>query len=397
MFDFNSRVKIMKNYFIAELDGTQKGPYSEETLVLMLNSGEITPDTFLWCEGMDDWKPYNHIFSEVEQVTTGNTTRRFFLIKLLADKKKLICIIAGIVLTVICGSLFVNFDSQEAEIVKRAPQTKAAVKYKKMSRKAARAELKARKLELNDDEAILEAAYNNPELLNIFIQAGVDVNEYRYGYLQLNYLLSQAAKGGNPECVKLLLDAGAKVDNRESDKETALHCLFSRHGGDRHNLAACAKLLIDAGIDIHATDSSGRQALYAAAQDENGTDALIILINAGANIHFDSKFGQAIHAAAGCENSENLKILIEAGADINAQRHSLSPLELSVRVPENLEILLAAGAKGKDEALRFALQLIEIEYFDEETGLASDLYWKLEKSIAILRAAGADETKASPK
>lgn len=388
----------MKNYFIAELDGTQKGPYSEETLVLMLNSGEITPDTFLWCEGMDDWKPYNHIFSEVEQVTTGNTTRRFFLIKLLTDKKKLICIIAGIVLTVICGSLFVNFDSREAEIVKRAPQTKAAVKYKKMSRKAARAELKARKLELNDDDAIMEAAYNNPELLNIFIQAGVDVNENRYGgYRHLNYLLSQAAKGGIPECVKLLLEAGAKVDNRESHKETALHCLFSRHGGDRHNLAACAKLLIDAGIDIHATDSSDRQALYAAAQAENGTDALIILINAGANIHFDSKSGQAIHAAAGCENSENLKILIEAGADINAQRHSLSPLELSVRVPENLKILLAAGAKGKDEALHFALRLIEIEYFDEETGLASDLYWKLEKSIAILRAAGADETKASPK
>ena len=126
---------------------------------------------------------------------------------------------------------------------------------------------------------------------------------------------------------------------------------------------------------------------------------MIILINAGANIHFDSESGQAIQAAAGCENSENLKILIEAGADINAQRHSLSPLEWSVRVPENLKILLAAGAKGKDEALRFALQLIEIEAIDEETGLAFnlDLYRKLEKSIAILRAAGADETKASPK
>ncbi len=43
-----------KQYFTA-VDGQQKGPYPLATLKVHAGSGSITPETLVWCEGMDEW------------------------------------------------------------------------------------------------------------------------------------------------------------------------------------------------------------------------------------------------------------------------------------------------------------------------------------------------------
>jgi Predicted integral membrane protein len=50
------------NWFYATKEKTQAGPVDEATLKALLQSGTITPETLIWKEGMDNWKPYSRVF-----------------------------------------------------------------------------------------------------------------------------------------------------------------------------------------------------------------------------------------------------------------------------------------------------------------------------------------------
>ena len=40
------------------INGQQWGPIAEDTLLELLRSGKLSPDTLVWKQGMTDWKPY---------------------------------------------------------------------------------------------------------------------------------------------------------------------------------------------------------------------------------------------------------------------------------------------------------------------------------------------------
>lgn len=50
--------------FFAMIDGKQQGPYDEAQFGRLVNFGIVTRETYVWCEGMAEWKPA----SEVERL-----------------------------------------------------------------------------------------------------------------------------------------------------------------------------------------------------------------------------------------------------------------------------------------------------------------------------------------
>ena len=120
--------------------------------------------------------------------------------------------------------------------------------------------------------------------LRSLIRSGIDVN--RASGLVGNAVLQAACGAGHTACVRLLLEARAKVDVREKEMWlTALHAAsaFAHH--------ECIRLLLDAGATVDARDKEGCTPLHFASgngRDVDGSNAegrpecVRLLLGAGA-------------------------------------------------------------------------------------------------------------------
>lgn len=122
-----------------------------------------------------------------------------------------------------------------------------------------------------------------------------------------------AATSGNAECVRLLIEAGANVQVRDSSQETAI---FHARSLD------AIKLLLKTGLDIEDTNHVGWSPLVAAVGDGvEGIEKVKALIAAGANVNgtHDRGYTVFMKAASCMERSvEVMRVLVEAGADPHA-------------------------------------------------------------------------------
>jgi ankyrin repeat protein len=109
--------------------------------------------------------------------------------------------------------------------------------------------------------------------------------------------LHYAARDGHLEMVRLLLDAGASIDDRDPNDITPLLLASSN---DR---VAVAKLLIERGADIQAIDWYGRTPLYAAIDVRNR----------------DSPDPQAGSGTDTAGNLELIRLLLDKGARPNTR------------------------------------------------------------------------------
>jgi hypothetical protein len=91
------------------------------------------------------------------------------------------------------------------------------------------------------------------EVVRLLISAGADVNATSKGYF--GPPLSFAAKLGDADSIKTLIDAGAKVNGRSPNAETAL--MEAAKAGN----PAIVELLLRAGADAKAKTTSGEDAL----------------------------------------------------------------------------------------------------------------------------------------
>lgn len=92
---------------------------------------------------------------------------------------------------------------------------------------------------------------NNPEILQVLISAGADVNaQNEDGETALMKAMDEDV---NPACVNVLLKAGAKVNLKEEDGETALMKAL-----DENVPPEVITALLDAGADAKAKDTMGR-------------------------------------------------------------------------------------------------------------------------------------------
>ncbi len=127
-----------------------------------------------------------------------------------------------------------------------------------------------------------------------------------------NTLLHIAVRYDHKELVRLLMDFGASVNERNNKNRTPLHsskCVYT------------ANLLIDCGADIDAVDEDGNTPLHDACRsDDKGV--VECLVENGADINASNKknFTPLDYAIQGCRPGFS-HFLIEYGAEVSSGRH----------------------------------------------------------------------------
>ena len=192
---------------------------------------------------------------------------------------------------------------------------------------------------------MLATERNNIGWVNLFIQAGADVNKQDEDG---NTALIFAAELGHSSCLSLVIQAGARVNKPNINKETAL--MFALTCGHSHCLAA----LIEAGANVNVPIQTHKTALSYALMGKHD-DCIRVMIEAGADGHgsfllknfiTNEKPGSLVEH----ENNWKIKALLRAGAKINNTIDNLLTACLdSRRKPEKKKqlalLLFAAGEK----------------------------------------------------
>lgn len=220
------------------------------------------------------------------------------------------------------------------------------------------------------DSALIEAAIlGEKEVVGELIQRNIDVNiRDANGYTALMY----AAKNGKIAVARMLLNAGADVNAKETPAlSTGVTpvLLAAQHGKKR-----MVKLLADNKADVNYALSE------AAHLGDSG--AVQLLLKNGANVNTRNRFGVTpLMRAARAGRYIALRCLLENGADVNARDKSGGTALMGASLSgysHSVGILLQAGAdvnactKNGSTALMHAVQA------------------KHEHLVPILVAAGAD-------
>ena len=140
---------------------------------------------------------------------------------------------------------------------------------------------------------------------------------------QLNYdkvsLLHAAAEGLRVDVIKLLLSAGAKVNNPTKWLLSPLSSALIPSKWSRE--LSCQRTvvcLIDSGANVNCRDADGMTPLmYAASRFRDGVDLVLMLVKAGANPYaMDSEGFTALHHACMGKSSDIVKYLLKIAPDL---------------------------------------------------------------------------------
>ena len=171
---------------------------------------------------------------------------------------------------------------------------------------------------------------------------------------QLDFV--KAAEAGDAKRVRQFLDAGADPNLPKSFSAFEAACAGS--------LPEVVKIMLDHGADVHRRDAAGRTPLNLLAQTavgdrrENSAEVARLLIRAGADVNAqeDTFRNTPLHDAP---EAATAQVLIAAGADINRRNgEGRTPLMLTLD-PDVAAVLLRAGADKtvRDNRGRTALDL----------------------------------------
>ena len=194
--------------------------------------------------------------------------------------------------------------------------------------------------------------YNeNPDAIRALIKAGAKIKAK--DKLKWRPLHVAAKFNRNPEVVRVLIAAGADPKARTKGKWTALHAAAQYN--ENPNVV---RILIDAGAEVEArikrTESTP---LHLAAGYNENPDVVRVLINSGAKLearfkgYYDNY--SPLHFAARFNNADVVKALIDAKADVEARSEDdQSPLHLAAiynNRPSVAAALLNAGTDVNDQ------------------------------------------------
>ena len=159
--------------------------------------------------------------------------------------------------------------------------------------------------------ACIATRRRNLELLEVLIDAGVDLNQpdRRNRASRSRTPLQEAARKGWVDGVELLLRSGAKVDIEDEVGATAL--LLSV----RSNRPACAQRLLAAG----ANPAGGKTARLGPLHEASTPEMATLLLDAGADLsQRDASGATALHHQAKAGRPLMIDFLLSRGASIDA-------------------------------------------------------------------------------
>jgi ankyrin repeat protein len=175
--------------------------------------------------------------------------------------------------------------------------------------------------------------------------------------------VADAARRGDVDSLKKLLQGGADVNTAEGDGRTALH--FAAERGD----AMLAETLIVAGANVEAGTRIGRYTPLHVASRGGHLEVVEALLRAHAdpNAATTNSGATPLHLAAGSGNPDVVRALIRAGADANARETTWGQTPLIFAASrghaEVIRALVEAGADPSATAL--AVDTAELEKADE--------------------------------
>lgn len=200
------------------------------------------------------------------------------------------------------------------------------------------------------------------ESVQSLIEAGADVNKCtRCGGISP---LTMAIRVIRPETVRLLI-------HEDADVNLLKHTLFR---AVEAGLVDTVQLLIESGIDVKTQKSA---VFIAARQSKRGDRrSLRILIEAGADINECNSDGQSpVYIAAREGRPECLRLLIEAGADVDkCDPEGVSPL--SVSTSNSMLSGRSSGWKKYTERHKECVELLQTSY-----KIRSDALWRIERLL----------------
>jgi ankyrin repeat protein len=154
--------------------------------------------------------------------------------------------------------------------------------------------------------------------------------------------LMYAAEAGSVDAIKLLVAAGADVNQQSASGATALMLAATD--------LAKTRALLDAGADPNRTSKGGKTALLLAAMSDPSIETVRLLIAKGASVKaVDEGKTTALLAAAQGNDTQTIRLMIDAGLDVNAANVvGLTPLMFGAGIYANVpatSMLLAKKAQ----------------------------------------------------
>lgn len=165
------------------------------------------------------------------------------------------------------------------------------------------------------------------ESLRMLLNSGADANVHFHSEQSDNAtLLGMAAGSDEPDCVDMLVEAGARVDDADASGLTALH--IASYLGHERVVAA----LIARGANMESKEQDGYTPLMMAA-NSGSAGAVRVLLGHGAQPNAtDSQGATPIMFAAQHDNPELVALLLAEGADPNVTAsHGLSAIDLATQ------------------------------------------------------------------
>lgn len=205
------------------------------------------------------------------------------------------------------------------------------------------------------------AKKGNLEIGKMLLEAGAKVDYDRDDH---GSALTEAASYGRLEFVKFLEENGADLDHMSDGQGSSLHCAA------RKGHLETVKYLLSRGVPLNRQNDGQGTPLNGAARNGH-VEVIAYLIEEGAEVNRQNDGqGSALNAAARNGHVEAAKLLIEKGAEVNLQNDGQgSPLNAAARNGnvEMIELLLDNGARinrqndGQGSALNAAARNSHVE------------------------------------
>ena len=188
---------------------------------------------------------------------------------------------------------------------------------------------------------MLASGIRNGEIVKMLLERGAKVDLHNESKA---FALMLAARRGNVEVVKELLERGADVNLKGKGGSTALLSVLldMEWGIPQQSIVDIVKLLLEYGADVKVRDDDNRTTIHAAIITKSAEIVKLLLDKDKDLVNQDGSMD--LHNALMFGSPDIVQILLDAGADPNSESYGKTPLMSSVLNINTAKMLIDSGA-----------------------------------------------------